>query len=121
MHESLSTCNANQANVSLTAAAIQHLDRQIKKQGHGIGMRLGVKKYGCSGFAYVTDLIDKTAPDDTLFQVAPHLVIAVSPKDLPILQGTQIDYIREGMSQKFKFSNPNETGSCGCGESFSVK
>ncbi len=109
------------AKITLTAAAIKHLEKQIKKQGHGIGMRFGVKKSGCSGFAYQVDLIDESAVDDKIFQVSDHLIIAVSTQHMPFLQGTEIDFIQEGVNQRFHFKNPNETASCGCGESFSVE
>lgn len=121
MTNTVSTWQPEAPKVTITEAAIQHLQKQIKKQGHGIGLRFGVKKSGCSGFAYQVDLIDATQDDDNIFPIADNLLLAVSNKHLPVLQGTEIDYIKEGINHRFQFNNPNETASCGCGESFSVE
>jgi len=120
MSNTVSTWQAIEPKITITDAAMQHLQKQIAKQGHGVGLRFGVKKSGCSGFAYQIDLIDATNQDDRVFPLANNLVLAVANKHLPILQGTEIDYIKEGINQRFQFNNPNETASCGCGESFSV-
>lgn len=121
MSNTVSTWQPVEPKITITDAAVHHFQKQIKKQGHGVGVRFGVKKSGCSGFAYQIDLIDVTNQDDKIFPLAENLVLAVANKDLPVLQGTEIDYIKEGLNQRFRFNNPNETASCGCGESFSVQ
>lgn len=121
MAEAVSTWQPSEPKITITEAALKHLQKQIKKQGHGIGMRFGIKKSGCSGFAYEVNLIDAVTADDKTFKVADNLIIAVATKHLPILQDTEINYIQEGINQRFDFKNPNETASCGCGESFSVE
>src|SRR5665648_491408 len=82
--------------VTMTEAAGAYLTKQIQKRGQGKGMRLGVKKAGCTGFSYVVDVIDETAPEDHLFPVTADLVIAVDPQSFAFVRGTRIDYVREG-------------------------
>lgn len=106
--------------VSLTQAALQHLKQQLAKRGSGVGMRLAIKKSGCSGYAYVVDYVDEPNDEDKCYPLVDNLAIYVDMKSLPFVQGTQIDYIKEGLNARFVFQNPNEQGSCGCGESFSV-
>ena len=118
---SVQTYTSSQTSISMTDAALAHLEKQIAKAGHGIGMRLGIKKTGCSGFAYTVDIIDAAAADDQISEVSPQWIVVVSPKHLPFVRGTQIDFVKEGLNCHFKFINPNEKGSCGCGESFTVK
>jgi iron-sulfur cluster assembly protein len=84
-------------------------------------MRLGIKKTGCSGLAYTMELIESANDEDHIFPVGDNKMVVVASKHLPYLQGTKIDFIREGLNQHFTFHNPNEAQSCGCGESFSVK
>ncbi len=112
--------NPNNHKVTLTPAAISHVQNQIKKAGSHIGMRFGIRKSGCSGFAYDVKLIDEIQEDDKIFQITSDLLVAVAKKHLPVLQGTCIDYIKDGINYRFDFKNPNETASCGCGESFTV-
>lgn len=121
MTDIVTTWQPQEPKISMTDAAIKHIQNQLKKQGHGIGLRFGTKKSGCSGFAYLVDLIDAVNDNDKVFEVADNLVLVVAHKDLPILQGTEIDYIKDGVNQRFQFNNPNETASCGCGESFTVE
>lgn len=120
MSEVVSTWNPVPAKITITDSAISHVKKQITKQGHGIGLRFDIRKSGCSGFAYDVQLIDTTEEDDKLFETADDIILAVSIKHLPLLQGTEIDYIQDGLNYRFQFNNPNETASCGCGESFSV-
>lgn len=121
MSNIVSTWQPTNTAITMTAAAMTHVDKQLKKQGHGIGVRLGIKKSGCSGYAYVVTLIDEVNQDEATFSVGKELIIAVANQDLPLLQGTEIDYVKEGLNQHFKFNNPNEKASCGCGESVSFK
>lgn len=106
--------------ITLTAAASAHLKKQLTKRGSGIGMRFGVKKSGCSGYAYTVDLIDEITSNDRVFAFE-ELVVAVDVKSYPFLRGTEIDYVKEGINAHFKFNNPNEKASCGCGESFTIE
>jgi len=106
--------------VTLTETAIRYIKKQISKRGQGIGVRLTTKKSGCAGFAYVIDIIDHVDPTDMQFSAAD-LIVVVSPEDFSIVKGTVLDYERQGLNARMVFRNPNEAGSCGCGESFSVK
>lgn len=104
--------------ITLTQAAAARVAKQIEKQG-AKALRFGVKKSGCSGFSYVLDFANEIAPEDTVFE--EHGVkVVVDQESLPILAGTQIDYVAEGLNQTFKFSNPGATDECGCGESFAI-
>ncbi len=105
--------------ITLTERAAKQIAKQLEKRGKGVGLKLGVKKSGCSGFAYVLDYADQLAEDDTVFEQFGVKVI-VKNSDLEVLDGIELDYAREGLNEAFKFNNPNVTGTCGCGESFSV-
>ena len=105
--------------VTLTEAAARHVTRYLGKRGKGIGVRLGVKTTGCSGLAYKLEYADDVRPEDKEFESHGVRVI-VDPKSLPYLDGTELDFAREGLNQGFKFNNPNVQDSCGCGESFNV-
>ncbi|KAA0911389.1 iron-sulfur cluster assembly protein IscA [Pusillimonas sp. ANT_WB101] len=105
--------------ITLTERAADHINRYIEKRGQGVGLRLGVRLTGCSGMAYKLDYVDDVDAEDIVFE--QHGVkVFVSPKSLPFLEGTQLDYGREGLNEGFRFSNPNEKATCGCGESFTV-
>ena len=105
--------------VTLSESAAQHIQRQLSNRGKGIGIRLGVKTSGCSGMACVLGCVDDNHVDDEVFQ--QHGVqIIVDKKSLAYLDGTQLDFKREGLNEGFEFINPNVAGECGCGESFSV-
>ena len=105
--------------ISLTQRAADHVARYLEKRGSGIGLRLGVKLTGCSGLSYKLDFVDEINDQDVLYE--QHGVkLYVDPKSLAFLEGTEIDYTREGLNEGFRFSNPNEKASCGCGESFTV-
>ncbi len=105
--------------ITLTESAARQITTHIAERGEGIGLRLGVKRTGCSGFAYVVDVADHIADDDVL--VENHGVkIVVNNEHVPLLEGTEIDFVQQGLSNSFRFRNPNASGACGCGESFSV-
>lgn len=112
---------ANYKPVTLTPAAIAYIKRKLKERGQGIGLRLGVKKAGCSGLEYVVDYVDAKQENDIVFAVEESLCVYVGMKDLSFLQGTEIDYVQKGITGgELKFNNPNAKVSCGCGESFNV-
>ena len=105
--------------VTLTDRAAQHVQRYMQKRGRGVGLRLGVKTTGCSGLAYKLEYADEVKPEDAQFE-SHGVRIVVDPKSLPYLEGTELDFTREGLNEGFKFNNPNVRDACGCGESFSV-
>jgi len=106
-------------SVSLTESAADRVRSFIDKRGHGVGLRLGVRKTGCSGFAYVVSYADEVSAGDVVFEDRGVKVI-VDAESLRFVDGTEIDFARHGLNEAFKFRNPNVRGECGCGESFSV-
>ena len=106
-------------SVSLTENAARHIERYLEKRGKGVGLRLGVRTTGCSGLAYKLEYVGEASPEDQVFE-SRGIKVYVDPKSLVYLNGTQLDYTREGLNEGFKFSNPNEKAQCGCGESFSI-
>ena len=105
--------------MQLTESAAKRIQQQIDKRGAGVGLRIGVRKSGCSGFAYTIDYADQLAADDAVFeQFGARLV--VRPEHLDVLEGTTLDFRKDGLNEAFKFINPNVKGECGCGESFTV-
>lgn len=106
-------------SVTLSEPAAQHVANFIAKRGKGVGIRLGVKTSGCSGLAYKLEFADDSLPEDIVFE-SHGVKILVDPKSLPYLEGTELDYTKEGLNEGFKFKNPNVKGECGCGESFST-
>ena len=105
--------------ITLTENAAKHIRNQLAKRGKGIGLRLGVRRVGCSGLAYTMDIADGVGAADTLHESHDAKVI-VDREALQYLDGTRIDFRREGLSESFKFDNPNVAAECGCGESFSI-
>ena len=105
--------------VTLTDRAAQHVQRYIEKRGRGVGLRLGVKTTGCSGLAYKLEFADEVAPEDQTFE-SNGVKVLIDPKSLAYLDGTELDFVKEGLNEGFKFNNPNEKDRCGCGESFNV-
>ncbi len=105
--------------ITLTEAAATHIRKVIDKRGAGEGLRLGVRKSGCSGMAYVLDYADSVGPEDQVFESHGAKLI-VDARSLAYIEGTEIDFRREGLNEGFKFINPNVKDECGCGESFSV-
>ncbi len=105
--------------VTLTESAARHVARYLERRGKGVGLRLGVKTTGCSGMAYKLEYADDVQPDDIQFESHGVRVI-IDPKSLPYIEGTELDFVREGLNEGFKFNNPNVKSECGCGESFNV-
>ncbi len=105
--------------ISMTEAAAQHVRRSLEGRGKGEGIRLGVRTTGCSGLAYVLEFVDEVSGEDMVFENFGVKLI-VDPKSLAYLDGTELDFVREGLNEGFKFNNPNVRGECGCGESFNV-
>ena len=106
-------------SVTLTEAAANHVQSFLSNRGKGVGIRLAVKTSGCSGMAYVMEFADDIEDDDNVFETHGVKVI-VDAKSLLYLDGTELDYTKEGLNEGFKFNNPNVKGECGCGESFTV-
>lgn len=106
-------------SVTISEAAARHVTRYLAKRGKGVGVRLGVKTTGCSGLAYKLEYADEQAPEDVVFE-SNGVTVLVDPKSLAYIDGTQLDFVREGLNEGFRFSNPNERDKCGCGESFRV-
>jgi iron-sulfur cluster assembly protein len=105
--------------ITLTETAARHVASHLAKRGKGVGLRLGVRTSGCSGLAYKLEYADDVRAED--LRVESHGVqVIVDPKSLPYLDGTELDFAREGLNEGFKFNNPNVQDSCGCGESFNV-
>ncbi|NOX67855.1 MAG: iron-sulfur cluster assembly protein IscA [Gammaproteobacteria bacterium] len=105
--------------ISLTQPAADRVRSHLQTRGKGIGLRLGIKKTGCNGFAYVVNYADSVDEGDTVFE--DHgIKVVVDPASLELIDGTQVDFVKEGLNEAFSFRNPNVTGECGCGESFSV-
>ena len=105
--------------ISVTAAAAEHVCKQLAARGRGEGIRIGVKTSGCSGLAYVLEFVDDQDPSDSVFEV-DGVRVFVDPKSLVYLDGTIVDFAREGLNEGLEFRNPNVAGECGCGESFTV-
>mgnify|MGYP006319420957 CR=1 FL=1 len=106
-------------SVSLTPSAAERVHSFLAKRGGGVGLRLSVKKTGCSGFAYVVNYAEQVAAGDVVFEDRGVKVI-VDADSLRYVDGTEIDFVRQGLNEAFKFRNPNVRGECGCGESFNV-
>ena len=106
-------------SVTLTEAAAKHVQKYLARRGKGVGLRLGVKTSGCSGMAYKLEFADQVEPDDKGWE-SFGVKVLVDEKSLPYLDGTELDYTREGLQEGFKFHNPNEKSRCGCGESFQI-
>ncbi len=105
--------------ISLTPAAAERIKSFIHNRGHGVGLRLGIKKTGCSGYAYVVNYADEVREDDRVFEERGVTVI-VDKDSLGYIDGTEVDFVKQGLNEAFKFRNPNVKGECGCGESFTV-
>ena len=105
--------------ISLTESAATRVKTFLAARGHGIGLRLSVRKTGCSGFAYVINYADAALPDDIVFEDRG-VKVFVDPASLTLIDGTVVDFVKQGLNEAFRFKNPNVKGECGCGESFSV-
>jgi iron-sulfur cluster assembly protein len=105
--------------IRLTENAAKQIQAQLAKRGRGLGLRVGIKKVGCSGFAYTYDYADEIRPDDVLIE-SHDTRLVTDAGSLDVLNGSTLDFVKEGLKQAFKFDNPNVDATCGCGESFSV-
>ncbi len=106
-------------SVTMTPAAAERVKSFMQNRGKGLGLRLGIKTTGCSGLAYVLEFVDELNEDDQLFTI-DDVNIIIDAKSLVYLEGIELDFIKEGLNEGFKFTNPNAKGECGCGESFNV-
>lgn len=106
--------------ITLTENAAKQIRKQLAKRGKGLALRIGVKKVGCSGFAYTFDYADDVRVGDQMFESYDANVI-IDAGSLPFLDGSRVDFVKEGLNDSFKFDNPNVDNTCGCGESFSLK
>ena len=106
-------------SVSPSPAATDRIRNFLSSRCHGVGLRFGVKKTGCSGYAYVVNYADEVGPADVVFEQSGVKVI-VDPDSLRYVDGTEIDFVKQGLNEAFRFRNPNVRGECGCGESFNV-
>jgi iron-sulfur cluster assembly protein len=106
--------------ITLTESAAKQIQGQLAKRGKGLGLRVGVKKVGCSGFAYTFDYADEVREGDQLFE-SHNAKVVTDANSLSFLDGSRLDFVKEGLKQAFKFENPNVDSTCGCGESFNVK
>jgi iron-sulfur cluster assembly protein len=105
--------------VTISEKAARHVSNYLAKRGKGVGIRLGVRTSGCSGMAYKLEFVDEVDPSDLVFE-SHGVKVLVDPKSLPYLEGTELDFVREGLNEGFKFNNPNVKDQCGCGESFNT-
>lgn len=105
--------------VSMTEAAARHVQKSLSKRGKGVGLRLAVKTSGCSGLSYAIEFADEVQEQDQTFE-SHGVQLLVDARSLPFLDGTELDFVREGLNEGFKFNNPNSKAECGCGESFAV-
>lgn len=117
----MSAVSIDKESITMSDAAIEHVREQLRKRGSGRGLRLGVTKVGCSGFAYVVDFLDEPTADDQEFAVADDFSVFVDAKSWPYVKGTHLDFKQQGLNSGFEFDNPNATSLCGCGESFGVE
>ena len=106
--------------ITLTESAAKHIQQQFKKRGKGVALRIGIKKSGCSGFSYTYDYADNINKNEKTFESCNTRII-VDADNLPYLDGSQIDFIKDGLNSAFKFNNPNIENACGCGISVSFK
>ena len=105
--------------IQLTQVAAERVQDFLDNRGKGIGLRLGVKTTGCSGLAYVIEFVDELQTEDSVFE-SRGIKVVVDPKSLVFLDGTEVDFAREGLNEGFQFNNPNAKDECGCGESFTI-
>ena len=105
--------------ITLTESAAKRVTSYLEKRGGGLGLRLGIKPTGCSGFAYVVDYADEAGGDDIVFD-ANGVKVVIARENLQYLDGTEVDFVKQGLSESFQFHNPNVKDECGCGESFTV-
>jgi iron-sulfur cluster assembly protein len=105
--------------ISLTPSAAERVRDYLEKRGSGVGLRLGVTQTGCSGYSYVINYAEEVGPADIVFE-DKGVTVVVDPDALPLIDGTEVDFVKNGLNEAFSFRNPNISGECGCGESFNV-
>ena len=105
--------------ISLTESAAQRVRKYLEARGDSIGLRLGITKTGCSGYSYVINYAEELGESDIVFE-DKGITVVVDSEALPLVDGTEVDFIKNGLNEAFSFRNPNVTGECGCGESFNV-
>ncbi len=105
--------------ISLTDSAATRVRNYLDALGEGVGLRLGITKTGCSGYSYIINYADEIAEGDLVFE-DKGVTIVVDPEALPLIDGTEVDFVKNGLNEAFSFRNPNVTGECGCGESFNI-
>jgi iron-sulfur cluster assembly protein len=105
--------------ITLTQSAARRVGQVLKRRGSGVGLRFGVKESGCSGYSYVVEYADEISADDRIFE-SHGIKVIVDDQSLRVIDGTEIDYVKEGLNESFRFSNPQVADACGCGESFAV-
>jgi iron-sulfur cluster assembly protein len=105
--------------ISLTHSAATRVKSFLEKRGRGVGLRIGVRRSGCSGYAYTIDYADAVEPGDVVFD-RDGVKVVVDGRSLDLIDGTEVDFVKDGLNEAFKFRNPNVKGECGCGESFTV-
>jgi len=105
--------------ISVTQAAADHVQRHLANRGSGMGIRVGVRTTGCSGMAYVLEFVDEVDKEDSVYE-GHGIKVVVDPKSLVFLDGTELDFVKEGLNEGFQFKNPNVSAECGCGESFTI-
>ena len=105
--------------ISITESAAKRVSAYLEKRGQGVGLRLGVKSTGCSGYSYVINYADSIGGEDIVFEDRG-VKIVVDPEALKLIDGTEVDFVKNGLNEAFSFKNPNVTGECGCGESFNI-
>lgn len=105
--------------ISLTQSAANRVRKYLDARGSGVGLRLGIKKTGCSGYSYVINYAEQVSASDIVFE-DKGIKVVVDPEALPLVDGTEVDFVKNGLNEAFSFRNPNITGACGCGESFNI-
>lgn len=105
--------------ITLSESAAERVSRYLEQRGQGVGLRLGVTRTGCNGYAYVIDYADEPGADDVQFE-SRGVAIFVDAESLPLLEGTEVDFVKDGLNEAFRFRNPRAAGECGCGESFNI-
>ncbi len=105
--------------ISLTESAAERVRKYLESRGEGVGLRLGVTETGCSGYSYVINYADEVAESDIVFE-DKGVKVVVDPEALALIDGTEVDFVKNGLNEAFSFRNPNVTGECGCGESFNI-
>lgn len=106
-------------SISVTPKAAGRIRQALERRGGGVGLRVAVKTSGCSGYAYALEFADAAGADELAFE-SEGVTLLVEARSLPMLAGTRLDWVREGLNEGFRFDNPNASATCGCGESFAV-